>query len=193
MSDLGYFSTKPTLVGRKTILHPFTAADVARMAEILADPEVLRLTGSVRSTVRQPDFHPTLTEEERTWYETRHLQSDRLDLAVVDSASGECVGEVVLNELSEIDNSCGFRILLGPQGRDRGIGSEATRLIIDHAFSSTRLNRIELEVYQFNPRARHVYERAGFVFEGVKRSSFKFDDEYVDTVMMSILRSDRTD
>ena len=33
----------------------------------------------------------------RDWYSTRHQQADRLDLAVVDKASGHCVGEVVLN------------------------------------------------------------------------------------------------
>ena len=40
------FSVKPVLTGEKTLLRPFTVDDVPVMAEILADPEVLRLTGS---------------------------------------------------------------------------------------------------------------------------------------------------
>jgi len=43
--------------------------------------------------------------------------------------------EVVLNELNPLNESCGFRVLLqGPRFCGRGLGSEATRLVIDYAF-----------------------------------------------------------
>ncbi|MGH7488512.1 MAG: GNAT family N-acetyltransferase [bacterium] len=106
----------------------------------------------------------------------------------MDAATDSCVGEVVLNDLSPENDACSFRILIGPDGRDRGLGSEATRLILDHAFTTTDLHRIELEVYAFNPRARRVYEKAGFVYEGTKRDALKFDGEFIDAVSMSILR-----
>jgi RimJ/RimL family protein N-acetyltransferase len=62
--------------------------------------------------------------------------------------------------------------------------------VVDYALQSTNINRIELDVYAFNPRARHVYEKAGSLFEGTKRSALKFDGEYVDADGMAILRSD---
>ena len=86
------------------------------------------------------------------------------------------------------DQTCGFRILLGPAGRDRGFGSEATRLVVAHAFAATDLHRIELEVYAFNPRAQHVYARAGFRVEGRRREAFVFDGERVDAIIMAVLR-----
>jgi hypothetical protein len=49
---------------------------------------------------------------------------------------------------------CNFRILIAPRGRDRGLGSEATRLIVGYGFERLHLHRISLEVYAFNPRAR---------------------------------------
>ena len=101
-----------------------------------------------------------------------------------------CVGEVVLNDWDPDNDDCNFRILLGPQGRDRGIGSEAARLVVDYAFRSTSINRIGLEVYAFNPRARHVYEQAGFLLEGTKGAALTFDGKQVDAEVMSILRSD---
>jgi RimJ/RimL family protein N-acetyltransferase len=182
------FPRKPTLVGDHVLLRPFTPADVDAMGLVLADPEVLRLTGSVHSTAEIEAAVPVLDERTRTWYATREAQPDRLDLAVVDRATDRCVGEVVLNDWRPEDQTCGFRILLGPEGRDRGFGSEATRLVVAHAFAATDLHRVELEVYAFNPRAQHVYARAGFVVEGRRRDAFVFDGVRVDAVLMAVLR-----
>ena len=40
---------------------------------------------------------------------------------------------------------------------------------MSHAFG-VGLHRVELDVYAFNTRARHVYEKLGFVLEGTKRA-----------------------
>ena len=104
---------------------------------------------------------------------------------------GEVVGGVgVLNELDDADGSCNFRILIGPQGRDRGLGTETVHLIADHPFRATGLWRISLKVYSFNPRARRVYERAGFRTEGNLRGALRFGDTRLDAIPMSPLRTD---
>ncbi|WP_298460106.1 GNAT family N-acetyltransferase [uncultured Cellulomonas sp.] len=181
-------SAKPTLVGERAVLRPFTPADIDAMGPVLADPDVRRLTGSVHTTAEAAEADPHLDEPTRRWYETRADAGDRLDLALVDRATDRCVGEVVLNHWEPENQSCNFRILVGPLGRDRGLGSEATRLVLTHAFTATDLYRVELGVYTVNPRARHVYERAGFVVEGVRRAALVFDGERVDEVMMAALR-----
>ncbi len=188
MKPAGIFATKPTLVGGRVVLRPFTPADIEAMGPVLADPEVLRLTGSVHSTEEATGVSPELDERTLTWYRTRAEQEDRLDLALVDAATDLCVGEAVFNEWRPESRVCNFRILIGRLGRDRGLGSEAIRLMVDHAFRSTDLNRIELEVYAFNPRALHVYQRAGFVVEGRRREALSFDGAYVDAIVMSMLR-----
>lgn len=186
----GIFAAKPTITGGKATLRPFTPADVEAMGPILADPEVLRLTGSVHTTAEAESWPAVLDAKTRGWYESRAAQTDRLDLAIVDQTTGRCVGEVVLNNWDGQDDSCNFRILIGPSGRNRGIGSEATRMLLAHAFKTSTINRIELDVYAFNPRARRVYEQSGFQYEGRKRAALKFDGDYIDAIVMSILRSD---
>jgi hypothetical protein len=42
-------------------------------------------------------------------------------------------------------------------------------------------------VFAFNPRARRVYEKAGFVAEGVLRDALRYDGAWVDEIVMSIL------
>ncbi|HEY7719131.1 MAG TPA: GNAT family protein [Pedococcus sp.] len=182
------FADKPTLTGERVVLRPFEDADLPAMAAAIADPEVGRLTGSVHTTADLAAPHDLAVL--RRWYSTRNEQVDRLDLAVVDRATGACVGEVVLNEWEPDNLSCNFRILLGPDGRDRGLGTEATRLVVDHALDALGLHRVSLEVYAFNPRARRAYEKAGFVVEGVRRDALRFDGEFVDAVVMSRLATD---
>lgn len=53
------------------------------------------------------------------WHATRNTADDRLDLAIVDSSSGACVGEAVLNQWDPGNQSCNFRILIGPAPRGR--------------------------------------------------------------------------
>ncbi|MEE6271780.1 GNAT family protein [Georgenia sp. MJ206] len=179
-------ATKPVLVGERAVLRPFAPDDAAVMAEILRDPELNRLTGSVHSTAEARAAAPDL-DRLRQWYGTRNDQPDRLDLAVVDRATGMLVGEVVLNDWDPANASCNFRILLGPEGRGRGLGTEATRLILEHAFATVGLHRVSLGVFAFNPRAQHVYARAGFVVEGVEREAHRFDGEWVDSILMAVL------
>ncbi|MCZ7439290.1 GNAT family protein [Micromonospora sp. WMMC241] len=174
------FSVKPTLTGERVVLRPFSDDDLPALAAILADPEVARLTGSPPGE----GFEPTRL---RAWYGTRNSQPDRLDLAVVDRASGACVGEVVLNEWDRANASCNFRTLIGPGGRDRGLGTEAVRLVVGYGFERLGLHRVGLEVFAFNPRARRAYEKVGFVAEGTLRQVLRDGDEWVDATVMSIL------
>ena len=188
MNQTRPFATKPTLAGARVVLRPFTDVDIEAMGPLLADPDVLRLTGSVHTTEDATTRSSVLDDTTRAWYRTRADQPDRLDLAIVDRRGDRCVGEVVLNEWEPGNQACNFRILIGAGGRDRGLGSEATRLVLEHAFTATDLYRVGLEVYAFNSRARRVYERAGFRAEGRRRAALLFDGERIDAITMGVLR-----
>ncbi|MEX1280233.1 MAG: GNAT family protein [Acidimicrobiia bacterium] len=177
------FADKPTLTGERVVLRPIVAEHAEAMWRDLHDEEALRLTGT------QATFDGVAIEQ---WAATRANTPDRLDLAVVDPATGAWVGEAVINE-GDLDNrSCNFRIALTPSARNRGIGTEATRLIVDYVFEEIEppMHRISLGVYAFNPRAIAVYERIGFVREGVARDALFWDGEFVDEILMAMLRSD---
>ncbi|MET7952241.1 GNAT family protein [Micromonospora sp. NPDC005324] len=185
--QIANFSVKPTLTGMKVLLRPFVAEDIQHLLAALRDPEAALLTGSAHSDGDLARWDAASEERARQWYNTRNQQTDRLDLAVVDRAHGECVGEVVLNEWNEENRSCNFRTVLGPTGRNRGLGTEATRLIVRYGFEQLGLHRISLEVYSFNPRARRAYDKVGFVAEGVLRHVLRYNDDWIDATVMSIL------
>ncbi|WP_399885169.1 GNAT family N-acetyltransferase [Streptomyces sp. BBFR51] len=173
------FSVKPVLTGDRTVLRPFTEADAERMWEIINDTEVAHFTGAPP--------HELTPEVLRDWYGTRGAQTDRLDLAVTDPAGGEVLGEVVLHDWEPEHRSCTFRTLVGARGRGRGMGTEAVRLIVGHGFEQLGLHRIQLDAYGYNHRALRVYEKVGFVREGVRREAEWRNGAWVDEVLMSVL------
>ncbi len=152
--DLGRWA-KPTIVGELVELRPFVEADLPAVAEMLGDAEGNDLTATTDT------FTP---EQIHDWYRGRNAAADRIDVAVVERATGELAGEVVLSEYDPAANSCSFRISLrGPHWYGRGLGTEATRLILAHGFGPLGVGRITLEVLARNPRARRSYEKVGFV------------------------------
>lgn len=185
------FSKKPVLEGNHVILRPFEDMDWEKMLLILEEPELRRLTGSVadEEEANEP-IDPKEREEIIKWYQTRNMQADRLDLAIIDRESHELVGEVVYNMYEKASGTVNFRILISSTGCNKGIGTEATALFLKYGFEELGLHKVELEVYSFNPRAEKVYQKNGFVLEGVKRENFRYNEDYYDTHVYGMLRAD---
>lgn len=184
MSSLA-FDQGAVLTGSLVRLRPFRDADLDHLWAMLCDDEGRRLTGT----------HATFSREQADrWYRSRGQDSTRLDLAVATLDDDQCVGEAVLNDLDPDNRSCGFRISLrGPALFGRGFGTEATRLLIGHAFSTVGVHRVELEVYDHNHRARHVYEQVGFTAEGVRRDALLWEGQFHDVIVMGMLSSEWAD
>jgi RimJ/RimL family protein N-acetyltransferase len=85
--------------------------------------------------------------------------------------------------------TCFLAIGIGdPDYWNRGLGTDATRLVVNYAFRELNLYRVGLSVYAYNERAVHVYEKVGFVHEGRQRAALYRDGQRFDLLYMSVLR-----
>jgi len=76
---------------------------------------------------------------------------------------------------------------------DKGHGRGVLAALNDWVFANTGTHRFWLEVVETNPRARHVYEKLGFVVEGLVREAYAHDDGTRGSfVQMSLLKQDWT-
>jgi RimJ/RimL family protein N-acetyltransferase len=81
-----------------------------------------------------------------------------------------------------------FGILIGDPGAwGKGIGTEATRLTLAQAFEVLKVHRVSLRVLATNLPARCIYERLGFVREGVLRSHVLRESGPCDVLAYGIL------
>lgn len=89
---------------------------------------------------------------------------------------------------AEVRNRCAtFAIMIGPKHQSKGLGTEATRLMMQYGFSELGLHRIELQVSADNTRGIATYQRAGFEREGVLRSKLFYGGQFNDQVIMAAL------
>ncbi|HID40454.1 MAG TPA: N-acetyltransferase [Calditrichaeota bacterium] len=72
----------------------------------------------------------------------------------------------------------------------KGYGSEATRMMVNYAFDTLNLNRIQLHVSKENQPALNTYRKIGFKEEGTLRQAMYFDGRYIDFYLMAILKED---
>ena len=173
---------KPLLYGERVTLRPITVDDAAAMFAALDDAESMRLTGTQES----------FTFAQVAAFCARVADADdRADYAITRNGDPTYIGEAVLNEINWRNRAASFRIALaGSRFFGQGYGTEATRLIVTYGFEQLGLHRIELEVFAFNPRAQRVYEKVGFVREGVRRDALFWDGAFHDAMIMGLLASE---
>jgi RimJ/RimL family protein N-acetyltransferase len=101
------------------------------------------------------------------------------------------IGSLAFDNIDWRNRSAEFGIMLGDKTYwNRGYGTEAVRLLVKHGFNTLNLNRIYLHVFENNPRAIRAYEKAGFVHEGrLRQAEFK-NGEYIDILLMSMLKDE---
>lgn len=175
------FRDQPTLVGRGVRLVPLRAdnADDFVPAILDLDPEVRRLTGT----------HRVFTEEElRAFAASRPDHHDRADWLIYDQGTGACLGDCALLDLDPSNATVDYRICLSDmRAIGEGHGTATTDAVLEYAFETKGLHRVALQVFAFNTRAQRSYAKSGFIREGVWRECLRWDDEWHDAVLMSIL------
>jgi RimJ/RimL family protein N-acetyltransferase len=72
----------------------------------------------------------------------------------------------------------------------KGYGTDAMRLILRYAFVELNLQRVSLNVFEYNLRAIRSYEKIGFIHEGRQRGVLKRDGRRYNLVFMGILREE---
>jgi [ribosomal protein S5]-alanine N-acetyltransferase len=175
---------RPRLVGRHVVLRAPRPTDRADRAHWGARAEIVRMYGGdpVRATP------PALSAEAvERWY--RQVADD--ELCWVIQVGDRCVGQVRLHQVEPANRRARLAIgLFAPELFDHGYGTEATRLVLRHAFDGLGLHRVDLRVLDVNTRAIRCYEKCGFVREGVERASVRVGGAWVSDVLMSILEDE---
>lgn len=109
-------------------------------------------------------------------------------LAIVDG--GDVVGVLGFHRVDWLNRSTSIGYWIAEASQHRGTVTQAVRALIDHAFGTWRLNRVEIHAGVANQRSRRIPERLGFTQEGVLREVERVGDRYVDHAIYAMLAAD---
>ena len=171
----------PPLAGEGFQLRRAKEGDVDFLVALAAHEEVEPFMAAVSAR----DRDELLEEVRRSADDPRH--HGRLVVEVAGETAGS-LGFSVVNRRSRIAHL--HAIMLHPDHRGRGLAVAATELVVRHLVFDLDYHRVQLEVYGFNERALALFERAGFVREGVRRRAYDRHGDWVDGVLFGIVRED---
>ena len=126
------------------------------------------------------------------WSEERHLANltgGDARYFVSEMESGDLQAYAILRGLSEDSGSIELkRIVVATP--ERGLGRRMLEELIRIVFEDLNAHRLFLDVFEDNARARHLYESAGFRYEGIMREAALRDGQFFSLHLMSMLESE---
>jgi RimJ/RimL family protein N-acetyltransferase len=164
-----------TLEDEVVLLRPYEKGDVPAIVAACQDPEISRWT-SVPSPYTEADALQWLESDEEETF------------AIVDRSTGELLGSIGVRYPAGGIGEAGYWVKRGARGR--GIATRALALLSRWALGEKELGRFQVRVDVENEASQRVAEKAGFVREGVLRSSLELKGERRDVVMYSLVRDD---
>ena len=157
--------------------------DVEEWAAWIQDSEYQRLLDTGPSTLYSPAAI-------RAWME-KECGQNYVVFSIHALPEERVVGFIDLSGFNWQARSAWVAIGIGPaEYRGRGLGTQAMRLLTRYAFEHLNLNRINLNVFGYNPGAMRSYEKAGSVLEGRQRELLNRYGQRWDMVYMGLLRDD---
>ena len=111
-----------------------------------------------------------------------------LGLAVTDATKRPFLGHVMLHTVAWRHRRAEVGYWLVPAARGRGVGRTAVSLLVEWAFETLELERIEITTTPDNTAARALAEALGFTQEGVMIARNLERGKRVDVVLLARLR-----
>ncbi|MDO4739569.1 MAG: GNAT family protein [Eubacteriales bacterium] len=101
----------------------------------------------------------------------------------IEDEQGRLIGSCSIFDHDARAQKCTIGLFIAePEARGKGCGGDALELLLLFAFSELNCRKVKLNVFSYNTRAIHLYEKKGFLREGVLReeayTAGQWHDEY---------------
>lgn len=168
-------------------LEKFKTSDVPTLISWIPDKEFLLQWGGPAYTF---PLSSEQLQDEINMMSSEPAKALMFTVRIADT--NEMVGHIQLLGIDLVNRSARIgKVLVGNKNlRNKGIGMEMIKGILEIGFETLKLHRVDLGVFDFNKSAIACYEKSGFKIEGTLRDFRKINDEYWSLVNMSILEEE---
>ena len=176
--------------GRETWLVPFSREHMNDPAYIgwLRNPDIVR-------TLNLPHYlnAPVPFEEVQNYCNAAMASATDLFLALHYAEDGSFIGTVKAAYINSYAGTADIGIMIGRQDLwGRGLASDALASLCGYLLGSGGLRRLTAGVMAVNPGMIRVFEKLGFVREGVFREQDRIGDDFCDHIHLGCLKAEFT-
>jgi len=161
-------------------IRAFEKADIHKKVEWINNPE--------NNQFLHYDI-PICVEKTEKWFDSHVGRTDRYDAVI--EVDNRPVGTIGLLSIDQKNKKAEYYIAMGETAyKGKGIAKEASRLILQYGFDVLKLNRIYLYTESENVAAQKLFEKVGFIKEGLIRSDVFSHGKYADRYVYGMLREE---
>jgi len=124
-------------------------------------------------------------EQALEYIKSSYSDSSKLVLAIINKADERHIGNISLQAIDYINRSAELAIMLSVS--QKGIGYEASKVLIEHGFQSLNLHRIYCGTSSENIAMQKLALKLGMQQEGVRKEALFKDGRYVDILEYGLI------
>lgn len=169
--------------GDRINLTPLLQKDINLVVVWMNNPDV-------RIYTRNP--LPRTIEEVKKWFEPENeeVKTD-VDFLIYHKNDEKTIGMVGLNDIHWLDRNANIFAVIGePEYWGKGIGVEASKLLITYAFEELNLHKIYTSIFSPNERSLKAATKIGLVQEAILREEVYIDGVHVDNYKFAVFKKD---
>jgi [ribosomal protein S5]-alanine N-acetyltransferase len=177
-------SFAPTLICERVVLRPVTLADVPALYAVFGDAEVMRYW-STSPFAKLADAE-SLALKIISGYEAATF----LQLGIVEKKADLLIGTCTIFAMHEASRRAELGYALHRDYWGQGLMSEALDGIVNYAFTTLGLNRLEADIDPQNHASAKSLTRLGFKLEGFMPERWIVNDAFSDSAVYGLLKRD---
>jgi RimJ/RimL family protein N-acetyltransferase len=144
----------------------------------------------VRTYTRNP--LPKILEELKKWFEPKNEEvRTNVNFLIYHKNDKKAIGMIGLDDIHWLDRNANIFAVIGePEYWGKGIGVEASKMLITYAFEELNLHKIHTSIFSPNERALKATAKIGLLQEAILREEIYIDGKHVDNHKFAVFKKD---
>ena len=173
------------LKGKKIYLRALNQEDMKLLNQMINDDYIEKMVVGWN--------RPISEYEQNEWY--ANLKNDdniRYAINTVENKNN-IIGSATIRNIDWKNRSASYDIKMIKEFTGKGLGTDTIQTLLKYSFKELNLNRINVNIIEYNEASKKMFEKCGFIIEGVQRKAVFKNGKYHSVLNLGILKEDFVD
>lgn len=146
----------------------------------------------LRDTLSMEVIFPYSTDAQKEYIENSMKKNDKniYNFAIEDKRTKQYIGSCGINEYDMNKRIATIGLFISKDFQNKGYGTDALQVLCKFIFDELNAFKITLFYFDFNENARKLYDKIGFVQEGIYRKELFRYGKYHDVIHMGLFKEE---